>query len=53
MADEINELIRKKEELIERLNRLIKIIINSEKDSVLIKKLNPIIVQTLKELEEL
>lgn len=52
MANEINELIRKKEELIERLNKLITTM-NFEENPDKIKKLISKIIQTLKELEEL
>lgn len=52
MANEINELIRKKEELIERLNKLITTM-KFEENPDKIKKLISKIIQTLKELEEL
>lgn len=52
MNDDINELIIKKEKLIDLLNRLIEAM-NREKNQNEIEKLNSIMIRTLEELEGL
>lgn len=52
MNDDINELIRRKEKLIDLLNKLIDAM-NREKNPNEIEKLNSIMIRTLEELEGL
>ncbi|GEM_PF-7005812 len=52
MNDDINELIRRKEKLIDLLNKLIEAM-NREKKPNEIEKLNSIMIRTLEELEGL
>ena len=52
MNDDINELIRRKEKLIDLLNKLIEAM-NCEKKPNEIEKLNSIMIRTLEELEGL
>ena len=52
MTNDINELIKRKEKLINLLNKLMTAV-NSEKDPNEIKKLDSIITRILKELEVL
>ena len=52
MNDDINELIRRKEKLIDLLNKLIEAM-NREKNPNEIEKLNSIMIRTLEELEGL
>ena len=52
MNDDINELIRRKEKLIDLLNKLIGAI-DREKNPNEIEKLNSIMIRTLEELEGL
>lgn len=52
MNDDINELIIKKEKLIDLLNRLIEAM-NREKNQNEIEKLNSIMIRTFEELEGL
>lgn len=52
MKDDINELNRRKEKLIDLLNKLIEAM-NREKNPNEIEKLNSIMIRTLEELEGL